>query len=90
MHGKVIASATDPSAAVATRKVSLIALDALANDPELLSRTCDCRSTTATSKTPAPKKQASKQHDSPEDEEAEAAEVEAAMEASLVVEEEAE
>lgn len=42
MHGQVIASATDPTAAIATRKVSLAALDALGNNPELLWRICDC------------------------------------------------
>ena len=48
-----MASATDASAAVATRKVSLAALDALSSDPELLARTCDCKlggSTKATTK----------------------------------------
>lgn len=50
MHGQVIASATDPTAAIATRKVSLAALDALGNNPELLWRICDCISGDATKK----------------------------------------
>ena len=80
IHGKVIASATDPAAAIATRKVSLAALDVLANDPELLARTCDCKSTTTpnNTKTNPPKTQTAKS-DTSMDEEAEAAEVEAAM-----------
>lgn len=81
IHGKVIVSATDASAAIATRKASLAALDLLAGDPGLLARTCDCKSTAPSGgKTPAPKKQVTnREHE--EDEETEAAEVEAAMHA---------
>ncbi|KAH9943037.1 uncharacterized protein BXZ73DRAFT_87473 [Epithele typhae] len=43
IHGKVLASATDASAAVATRQACMAALDTLATDPELLARTCDCK-----------------------------------------------
>ncbi|EIW61760.1 ribonuclease III [Trametes versicolor FP-101664 SS1] len=50
VHGQVIASATDPTAAIATRKVSLAALDALGNNPELLWRICDCVSGESTKK----------------------------------------
>ncbi|OJT13342.1 Dicer-like protein 1 [Trametes pubescens] len=50
VHGQVIASATDPTAAIATRKVSLAALDAMANNPELLWRVCDCVSGETTKK----------------------------------------
>ena len=73
MHGKVIASATDSSATIATRRVSLTALDALANDPELLARICDCGSGEARKQ--APKAEGMTQ------EEAEAAEVEGVMDA---------
>ncbi|KAL7282086.1 hypothetical protein ACG7TL_003555 [Trametes sanguinea] len=74
VHGQVIASATDPSAAIATRKVALAALDALANNPELLARLCDCASGDE-------KKQPLGQEDVMQEDEEEAAEVEEAMEA---------
>ena len=48
IHGKVVATAEDPSVAIATRKVSLTALELLTSDPELLARTCDCKSATST------------------------------------------
>ncbi|TBU32155.1 hypothetical protein BD311DRAFT_655259 [Dichomitus squalens] len=79
IHGKVIASATDSSAVIATRKVSLTALDTLANDPELLARMCDCRSTTSNSSKVNPPKPQPTTSEVSVDEEAEAAEVEAAM-----------
>ncbi|KAH9894228.1 ribonuclease III [Cubamyces lactineus] len=80
IHGQVVASATDLSAAIATRKVSLAALDALANDPELLARICDCGS--GESKKQHQRQQSSiKSDEVMQDEEAEAAEVEEAMEA---------
>ncbi|KAI0751319.1 hypothetical protein C8Q80DRAFT_1098350 [Daedaleopsis nitida] len=84
IHGKVIAAATDSSPVIATRKVSLAALDALANDPELLARTCDCKSA-SNKQTPA--KKPAVRVETQEDEETDAAEVEAAMEG---VEEDAE
>ncbi|KAI0366397.1 hypothetical protein BV20DRAFT_1002477 [Pilatotrama ljubarskyi] len=77
VHGQVIASATDPSAAIATRKVSLAALDVLANDPELLVRICDCRSDDAKKPVPKPREKEATEDDG----EAEAAEVEEAMRA---------
>ncbi|KAI9001162.1 ribonuclease III [Trametes punicea] len=73
VHGQVIASATDPSATIATRKVSLAALDALSSDPELLARLCDCGLSDS-------RKQPPKQ-DAMQEDEVEAAEVEEAMEA---------
>ncbi|KAH9853812.1 ribonuclease III [Lenzites betulinus] len=73
VHGELVASATDLSAAIATRKVALAALDALTNDPELLPRICDCGSGEGTKK-PQPQPEESTQDD------AEAAEVEEAME----------
>ncbi|KAM5532423.1 hypothetical protein V8D89_013917 [Ganoderma adspersum] len=80
IHGKVIASATDPSAMIATRKVSLAALDALTHNPELLVRTCDCRSSTSSAtKGPTPKMPLQRS-DASLEEEADVAEVEAAME----------
>ena len=82
IHGKIIASATDPSPVIATRKVSLAALDALTHDPELLARTCDCKSFTSNSgKGPAPKVPLLRS-DASLEEEADEAEVEAAMEAA--------
>ncbi|KAI0676824.1 hypothetical protein C8Q78DRAFT_48178 [Trametes maxima] len=77
VHDQVIAAATDSSAAIATRKVSLAALDALANDPELLARICDCGP--GDGKRPVPKPEQIAR----DVEEEEAAEVEEAMEAML-------
>ncbi|KAJ8501426.1 hypothetical protein ONZ51_g579 [Trametes cubensis] len=79
IHGQVVASATDLSAAIATRKVSLAALDALTNDPELLARICDCGS--GESKKQHQQQPSVKSDEVMQDEEAEAAEVEEAMEA---------
>nr|VWO96551.1 Ribonuclease 3 (EC (Ribonuclease III) (RNase III) [Ganoderma boninense] len=77
IHGKVMASATDSSAVIATRKVSLAALDMLTHDPELLARMCDCRTSTSSSaKGQATKAPHVKSDTSLEDE----AEIEAAME----------
>ena len=77
IHGQVIASATDSSAVIATRKVSLAALDMLTHDPELLARMCDCRTSTSNSaKGQATKVPHVKSDTSLEDE----AEIEAAME----------
>lgn len=65
---------------IATRKVSLAALDALTHDPELLARICDCRSSTSSStKEPTPKVPLQRS-DASLEEEADVAEVEAAME----------
>ncbi|KAI0829411.1 hypothetical protein BC628DRAFT_1360416 [Trametes gibbosa] len=75
VHGQLLATATDLSAAIATRKVALAALDALTNDPELLPRVCDCASGDPTKK-PQPQRENLVQ----EDAEADAAEVEEAME----------
>ena len=59
IHGKVVASATDSSSQIATRKVSLAALDVLTNDPELLTRLCDCKTGTS-NKTATPQNQDAK------------------------------
>ncbi|KAI0352690.1 hypothetical protein OH77DRAFT_1428097 [Trametes cingulata] len=83
VHGQVIAHATDPSAAIATRKVSLAALDVLANDPELLARICDCRSDDAKKQPP----KAEETNVAPDEVDAEAAEVEEAMKAMEDVDE---
>ncbi|KAI0649982.1 ribonuclease III [Trametes meyenii] len=77
VHDHVIAEATDSSATIATRKVSLAALDVLANDPELLARLCDCRP--GDGKKPAPKPEPTVR----DAEEEEAAEVEEAMDAMV-------
>ncbi|KAI0334804.1 ribonuclease III [Cubamyces sp. BRFM 1775] len=79
IHGHVVASATDLSAVIATRKVSLAALDALTNDHELLARICDCGS--GEGKRQHQQQQSIKSDEVMQDEEAEAAEVEEAMEA---------
>ncbi|KAL0949733.1 hypothetical protein HGRIS_009773 [Hohenbuehelia grisea] len=46
VHDIVLASAQEDSTALAARRASLFALDALEGDPEFLTRTCDCRSQT--------------------------------------------
>ncbi|CDO74080.1 hypothetical protein BN946_scf185043.g130 [Trametes cinnabarina] len=78
LHGQVIASATDFSASTATRTVALAALDALANNPELLAQLCDCLT--------GDKKQDGKQEKVLHEDEVEAAEVEEAMDAMEGVE----
>lgn len=65
---------------IAARKVSLAALDALTHDPELLARTCDCRSSTSSSTKGSMPKVPFQRSDSSLEEEADVAEVEAAME----------
>ena len=46
VHEVILASAIDSTASFATRRVSLLALDALEGDPQFLTRTCDCRKRT--------------------------------------------
>ncbi|KAI1792952.1 hypothetical protein LXA43DRAFT_1003961 [Ganoderma leucocontextum] len=82
IHGKVIATATDPSPVIATRKVSLAALDTLTNDPELLARMCDCKSVMSNSGKGQMPKVPLLRSDASLEEEADVAEVEAAMEAN--------
>lgn len=43
VHDIVLASGEDPNPAVAARRASFSALDALEGDPEFMTRTCDCR-----------------------------------------------
>jgi endoribonuclease Dicer len=43
VHEAVLASGTDRASNMATRKAASAALDALAVDPEFMSRVCDCR-----------------------------------------------
>ncbi|PIL36734.1 Dicer [Ganoderma sinense ZZ0214-1] len=81
IHGKIIASAIDSSAVIATRKVSLAALDTLTHDPELLARMCDCRSSTSSSTKGQGAKVPVAKGDTSLEEETEVAEIEAAMEA---------
>lgn len=45
-HDVILASATDTTAQIASRKCSFLALDALEGDPEFMTRTCDCRELT--------------------------------------------
>jgi endoribonuclease Dicer len=44
IHGVILSSATDSTVAIAARRASLFALDALEGDAEFLTKTCDCRS----------------------------------------------
>ena len=67
---------------IATRKVSLAALDALAHDAEFLARTCDCKSTTSHFVKGQQAKVPLLRSDASLEEEADEAEVEAAMEAA--------
>ncbi|KAH9947264.1 hypothetical protein B0H21DRAFT_345297 [Amylocystis lapponica] len=43
VHDVILASASDINTAVAMRRASMCALDALEGDPDFLTRTCDCR-----------------------------------------------
>ncbi|RDX53098.1 hypothetical protein OH76DRAFT_1344263 [Lentinus brumalis] len=43
VHGQVIASAIDASNAISTRRAALAGLDFLANNPDFLVRTCNCK-----------------------------------------------
>ncbi|RPD61964.1 hypothetical protein L226DRAFT_463450 [Lentinus tigrinus ALCF2SS1-7] len=84
VHGQVIASVVDASNAVSTRKATLGALDFLANHPDFLSRTCNCKTAAADQKkTPAKKEKepAEKPASKKEEDEASEAEVEDLMDA---------
>ncbi|EKM59649.1 uncharacterized protein PHACADRAFT_114689 [Phanerochaete carnosa HHB-10118-sp] len=43
IHDIVLASAAEPTSNLSVRKAALAALDALASDPGLIARTCDCK-----------------------------------------------
>lgn len=50
MHNVILASGEDTALAVAARRASLFALDALEGDAGFLTRTCDCRTISQTKK----------------------------------------
>lgn len=78
VHSQVIASAVDPSNTIATRRAALTALDFLANNPDFLSRTCNCKTSTAEQKKAPAKTELTTKKD---EEEASEAEVEDLMDA---------
>lgn len=43
MHSIVLASATDKSSSLVSRRAAAAALDALEGDVDFMTRTCDCR-----------------------------------------------
>ena len=50
VHDVILASAFDTTSALAAKRASFSALDALEGDPDFMARTCDCRSTTQAKK----------------------------------------
>jgi endoribonuclease Dicer len=50
VHDVILASACDATSALAAKRASFAALDALEGDPDFMARTCDCRSTTQAKK----------------------------------------
>lgn len=56
VHGQVIASAIDSSNAISTRRAALAGLDFLANNPDFLVRTCNCK-TMGQNKSPTKEKE---------------------------------
>ena len=81
VHGQVIASAVDPSNTIATRRAALAALDFLANNPDFLSRTCNCKTSAAEQKKAPAKTETEPTPKKKNEEEASEAEVEDLMDA---------